>query len=75
MTPNGRVHGLLTRLAFENLCHPFQPFILGQRMIGPRIFSLYRIPLVFYGENQAEYGSNILENESPLMDMDFFMSE
>ena len=75
MTPNGRVHGLLTRLAFENLCHPFQPFILGQRMIGPRISSLYRIPLVFYGENQAEYGNNILENESPLMDMDFFMSE
>ncbi|MFM8721707.1 MAG: N-acetyl sugar amidotransferase, partial [Acidimicrobiaceae bacterium] len=27
-TPNGRVHRLLTRLAVENLFHPFQAFIL-----------------------------------------------
>jgi len=26
-TPNGKVHRLLTRLAVENLFHPFQPFI------------------------------------------------
>ena len=31
-TPNGRVHRLLTRLAVENLFHPFQPFIFGQTM-------------------------------------------
>ena len=30
-TPNGRTHRLLTRLAVENLFHPFQPFILGQK--------------------------------------------
>ena len=29
-TPNGMTHRLLTRLATENLFHPFQPFILGQ---------------------------------------------
>ena len=29
-TPNGRVHRLLTRLAVENLFHPFQAFVLGQ---------------------------------------------
>ena len=33
-TPNGRVHRLLTRLAVENLFHPFQPFILGQKITG-----------------------------------------
>ena len=30
-TPNGRVHRLLTRLAVENLFHPFQAFMLGQK--------------------------------------------
>jgi N-acetyl sugar amidotransferase len=71
-TPNGRVHRILTRLAFEILVHPFQPFIIGQRLIGPRFSVLYNIPLVFYGENQAEYGNNIKENEKPTMDMSFF---
>jgi N-acetyl sugar amidotransferase len=56
-TPNGRVHRLLTRLAVENLLHPFQPFILGQKNLAPKIASLYNIPLVFYGENEAEYGN------------------
>lgn len=71
-TPNGRVHRLLTRLAFENLVHPFQPFIVGQRHIAPRMSALYGIPLVFYGENQAEYGNNIDENFSPTMKPEFF---
>jgi len=30
-TPNGRTHRLLTRLAVENLFHPFQAFMLGQK--------------------------------------------
>lgn len=71
-TPNGRVHALLTRLAFENLLHPFQPFIIGQRNIAPRFAILYNIPLIFYGENQAEYGNNIEENDTPLMREEFF---
>lgn len=71
-TPNGRVHRLLTKLAFENLVHPFQPFIIGQRQIGPRFALMYTIPLVFYGENQAEYGNNIKENDVPVMQERFF---
>jgi N-acetyl sugar amidotransferase len=73
LTPNGAVHRKLTQLAFLNLCHPFQPFIIGQRMSGPRMSALYGIPLVFYGENQAEYGNNIEDNFRPTMDMSFFM--
>lgn len=72
MTPNGRIHRLVTRLAFENLLHPFQPFIIGQRHIAPRLSTLYGIPLIFYGENQAEYGNNIKENFKPTMDPGFF---
>ena len=70
--PNGKVHRRLTRLAFENLLHPFQPFIIGQRAIAPKISALYGIPLVFYGENQAEYGHNIEENFRPTMDPRFY---
>ena len=71
-TPNGRVHRLLTRLAFKNLLHPFQPFIMGQKIIGPLIASKFKIPLIFYGENQAEYGNAAEENSNPKMDNKFF---
>lgn len=71
-TPNGKLHRLLTRLAFENLVHPFQPFIIGQRLIAPRFSAMFGIPLIFYGENQAEYGNNISENDKPTMDPSFY---
>lgn len=74
-TPNGRVHSILTKLAFENLLHPFQPFIIGQRYIGPKFALMYNIPLVFYGENQAEYGNKIEENDTPTMGDKFFAQE
>jgi len=75
VTPNGKVHRLLTRLAFEILCHPFQPFIIGQKLVAPRFSGMYGVPLIFYGENQAEYGNNIEENDRPTMDPAFFMAE
>ena len=56
-TPNGRVHRLLTRLALENLFHPFQPFILGQKQIAAKLAPKFGVPLIFYGENEAEYGN------------------
>lgn len=71
-TPNGKVHRLLTKLAFTNLLHPFQPFIVEQRHIAPKFSTLYNIPLVFYGDNPAEYGNNIKENFKPTMDPKFF---
>ena len=61
-TPNGKLHRLLTKLAFHNLLHPFQPFIIGQRIIGPSIASKFNVKLVMYGENQAEYGNSIDED-------------
>ncbi len=70
--PNGRVHRLLTRLAIENLLHPFQPFILGQKNLAPKIAIRYGIPLVFFGENEAEYGNPIADNEVSLRDKSYF---
>ncbi len=55
---NGKVQKLLTKLSIINLLHPFQTFILGQKNIGPRIAAKYNIPLVFYGEPEAEYGNS-----------------
>ena len=62
--PNGAVHRLLSRLAMDNLYHPFQPFILGQYSFPIRAAKLLNIPLIFYGENSAEYGNRIQDNES-----------
>ena len=55
VTPNPNVHRLLTRLAFLNLLHPFQPFVLGQRSLAPRLAARFGVPLVMYGENDEEY--------------------
>jgi N-acetyl sugar amidotransferase len=71
--PNGRVHKLLTRLAIQNLLHPFQTFILGQKNLAPKIAARYGIPLIFYGENEAEYGNPIADNQTSLRDKSFFV--
>lgn len=71
-TPNGKLHRYLTRQAFLNLLHPFQPFIVGQRIIGPLMAAKFDVPLVMYGENQAEYGNDLNENYVPTMDQKFF---
>jgi N-acetyl sugar amidotransferase len=70
--PNGRVHRLLTRLAVENLLHPFQTFILGQKNLAPKIAARYNIPLIFYGENEAEYGNPIADNFTSLRDKSYY---
>lgn len=69
---NAGVHALLTRLAIENLLHPFQPFILGQKNLAPKIALKYNIPLIFYGENDAEYNNPISDNASSLRDKSFY---
>ncbi len=70
--PNGEVHKLLTRLAIQNLLHPFQTFILGQKNLAPKIAINFKVPLIFYGENEAEYGNPIADNASSLRDRSFY---
>lgn len=69
---NGKVLKKLTRLSIENLFHPFQTFILGQKNLPQRIALKYDIPLIFYGENEAEYGNPISENSQSLRDKSYF---
>jgi len=73
-TPNGKVHRVITRLATEKLFYPFQPFILGQKNIPPKIAAQFNINLIFYGENQAEYGNKKSDNKSSKMSSKFFSS-
>jgi N-acetyl sugar amidotransferase len=68
---NGKVMKLLTRLAIENLMHPFQTFMLGQKNLGPKMAAKFGIPLVFYGENEAEYGNPIADNSTSLRDSSY----
>ena len=69
---NGRVMKLLTKLSIENLLHPFQTFILGQKNLAPKISINYDIPLIFYGENEAEYGNPIADNSTTLRDKSYY---
>ena len=71
-TPNGKIHRLITRLAVENLFHPFQPFILGQKNLAPKIAAQYDIPLIFYGESESEYGNSLSESKTALRDWEYF---
>jgi len=74
-TPNGRVHRLITRLAVENLFHPFQPFMIGQKSYAPKMALLNNIKLVIYGENEAEYGNPIGDTETAKRDWKYFTAE
>jgi len=75
MTPNGKVHRLLTRLATEFLFHPFQPFMFGQKSLAPKMALLFDVPLVFFGENEAEYGNPISDTESSKRESSYFTTD
>ena len=65
----------LTSLAFKNLLHPFQPFIIGQKSLGPLMALKFDIPFVMYGENNGEYGNKIDDNYKPQMNKVFFSNQ
>lgn len=68
-TANGVVHRKLTKLSFEILGDPFQPFIYGQTNFPMQIALKYNIPLIMYGENgEVEYGGNMKNAFKPNRD-------
>jgi N-acetyl sugar amidotransferase len=69
---NGRTMKLMTRLSIENLLHPFQTFILGQKNMAPKLAAKFGVPLVFYGENEAEYGNPLADTKSSLRDQSYY---
>lgn len=73
--PNAKVIKLLTKLSIENLLHPFQTFILGQKNLAPKIAAQMGIDLIFYGENEAEYGNPVADNTTSLRDKSYYTAE
>ena len=64
---------VLTKLSIINLLHPFQTFMLGQKIFPVKMALKYKIPLVFYGENEAEHGSlPLADNNISLRNKSFF---
>ena len=74
-TPNGLVHRLLTRLSVETLYHPFQPFIIGQKLFAPALAAELGIPLVFWGEPEAEDGNPVADYGTSEQDWKYFASK
>jgi len=72
---NGKVMKLLTKLGIENIFHPFQTFILGQKNLAPKLALKFGIPLIFYGENEAEYGNPLADNAKSLRDKSYYTFE
>ena len=72
---NKDVHQVLTKLAFLNLCHPFQPFIIGQKNFAPRVAIEKNIKLIMFGEHDAEFGSDLERWNNPTMNTDWFIKD
>jgi len=72
LKPSGNVMKTLTSLSLINLLHPFQTFFYGQKNLAPKIAARFNVPLVFYGENEAEYGNPIADNSSSLRDKSYW---
>jgi len=46
--------------------------MFGQKALAPKMAALFNIPLVFYGENEAEYGNPIQDTETAQRDWSYF---
>ena len=72
---NGKTIKILTKLAIKNLFHPFQTFILGQKNYPVRLALKLNINLIFYGENEAEYGNPIADNLNSLRNKSYYTAK
>lgn len=68
-TPNGVIHRKLTKIFFEILGDPFQPFIYGQTNYPMKMALQHNVSLIMYGENgEVEYGGNMKNANKPNRD-------
>ena len=69
-SPDQKVKRLLTKLSFELMGDPFQPFIYGQTNFPLKISVAYNIPLIMYGENgEVEYGGDMKNADRPTREL------
>ena len=72
---NKELHRVLTKLSFLNLCHPFQPFIIGQKNFAPNVARKNNIKLIMFGEHDVEFGSDLERWNEPTMKLDRFTQD
>ena len=75
LKPSGKVMKKLTKLSIQNLLHPFQTFILGQKNMAPKIAKNFGIELIFYGEPETEDGNPIADTNESLMRNEYYSYE
>ena len=63
---------ILTKESIVNLLHPFQTFILGQKILPRKLQKKIKHSISFYGENEAEHGNPISDNNSSLRDNSYY---
>jgi N-acetyl sugar amidotransferase len=69
-TPDPLVTKKLTKLSFEHLGDPFQPFIYGQTNFPLHMAVKYNVQLIMYGENgEVEYGGDMKNATRPTRDI------
>ena len=69
---NESIMRFITKQAVLNLLHPFQSFMYGQKIFPIKVALKHKIPLIFYGENEAEHGNPISDNISSLRQKSFY---
>jgi N-acetyl sugar amidotransferase len=68
-TPKGNIHKKLTKVSFEVLGDPFQPFIYGQTNFPMQMAVKNNVSLIMYGENgEVEYGGSMKNAFKPSRD-------
>ncbi|MBU1894707.1 MAG: N-acetyl sugar amidotransferase, partial [Candidatus Omnitrophica bacterium] len=64
--PDQKIHRKLSRLCFELVGDPWQPFTYGQKNWAYHIANTFKIPLIMYGENgELEYGGSSKYKHKP----------
>ncbi len=69
-TPNPIITRKLTKLAFQEMGDPFQPFIYGQYNFPLHMALKYNIKIIMYGENgEVEYGGDMKNAYTPTREL------
>tara|TARA_B100000902_G_C27026499_1_gene772252 strand:+ start:27 stop:776 length:750 start_codon:yes stop_codon:yes gene_type:complete len=48
--------------------------MIGQKLLAPKMASLFKVALIFYGENEAEYGNPISDTDSAIRNKNYYAS-
>ena len=74
MTPN-QGSPLVNAIISGKLIPSISTFMIGQKGFAPKIAEKLGISLIFYGENEAEYGNPLKDTKTAKRDWDYFSGD